>query len=212
MLNHPMNKDPFIYIEDNVLDNDFCKHVINKFENDSRPAWGTTFGGVELQIKKSKDLHISNESDWKEEDNVIGEVVGAKINEYNAHLNKSIPLTSRTTNELLPISFVQFHHGEQCTDSGYQIQKTEPGDGYVWHNDFAVQQPFGIRVLTFIFYLNTVDEGWTQFYNGFQVEPKEGRLLIFPSTFTYIHQGYPPKQDKYIVTGWIHESMEKIYN
>ena len=131
---------------------------------------------LNYKLKKVKNLHITNESDWKEEDNVIGEVVGAKINEYNAHLNKSIPLTSRTTNELLPISFVQFHHGEQCTDSGYQIQKTEPGDGYVWHNDFAVQQPFGIRVLTFIFYLNTVDEGWTQFYNGNQISPKAGRL------------------------------------
>ena len=68
----------------------------------------------------------------------------------------------------------------------------------------------GPRYLTFIWYLNTVDEGWTQFFNGNQVAPRQGRLLIFPSTWTYIHQGYPPKQTKYIITGWIQQN--KIQN
>ena len=207
-----INNDPFIYIEDNVLNTAFCKHLIDKFENDTRPEWGHTGGGVDLLIKKSKDLLITNLSDWQQEDTIFCETLGKKINQYNKHITDRIPLTSRTTNQPIQLSFKQGVHGNKITDCGYGIQKTAPGDGYTWHDDFFVDRFNGIRHLTYIFYLNDVDEGWTQFYNGNQVQPKTGRLLIFPSTWTYLHQGYPPKQDKYIVTGWASESIEKVLN
>ena len=95
---------------------------------------------------------------------------------------------------------------ESITDTGYQIQKTEPGKGYVWHHDGQFDQ-FKTRELTYILYLNDVDEGWTQFYNGNQVSPRAGRVIIFPATWTYIHQGYPPKQTKYLMTGWLHANL-----
>ena len=38
-----------------------------------------------------------------------------------------------------------------------------------------------------------------------KIKPKKGRLLIFPSTWTYIHGGNTPiSNDKYIVTGWFY--------
>ena len=86
----------------------------------------------------------------------------------------------------------------------YQIQKTEPGKGYIWHHDFVTSSIDNIqhtRHLTFVFYLNTVDEGWTQFYNGDQIAPETGTVVIF-LTWTYVHQGFPPLQTKYIMTGW----------
>ena len=207
-----INNDPFIYIEDNVLDNTFCKHLIDKFENDTRPEWGRTGAGVDLLIKKSKDLLITALSDWREEDTIFCKILGKQLNQYNKHLNDCIPLTSRTTNQPIELTCIKGAHGSKISDCGYGIQKTKAGDGYTWHDDFCVDSVNGIRHLTYIFYLNEVDEGWTQFYNGNQVQPKTGRLLLFPSTWTYIHQGYPPKQDKYIVTGWVSESIEKVLN
>ena len=207
-----INNDPFIYIEDNVLNKPFCKHLIDKFENDSRPEWGHTGGGVELLVKKSKDLCITNLSDWQQEDTILCDILSKEIKKYNKHLNDRIPLTSRTTKKPIELTCIRQSHGTKITDSGFGIQKTAPGDGYTWHDDFSVDKFNGIRHLTYIFYLNDVDEGWTQFYNGNQIQPKTGRLLIFPSTWTYLHQGYPPKQDKYIVTGWVSESLDKVFN
>ena len=43
------------------------------------------------------------------------------------------------------------------TDRGYQIQKYNPGGGYIWHQDFMVNAELGRRMFTFIFYLNDVD-------------------------------------------------------
>ena len=205
-----VNKDPYVYIEDNVFNPEFCKHVIDKFDNDSRKEWGVTSGGENFVVKKSKDLRISDWPDWQQEDKIFHEPLQYGIVNYHKHINNKIPLISRTLNLPIPLNAVRGTHGDSCTDSGYQIQRTLPGDGYTWHDDFQVNRGNGIRQLTFIFYLNTVDEGWTQFYHGDQVEPKTGRLLIFPSTWTYIHQGYPPKQVKYIMTGWVYESTEKI--
>ena len=148
--------------------------------------------------------------EWQEEDSIFHDTVQYAIRKYNEHINAKIPLISRTTDIPVELDATKTAHGDTITDQGYQIQKTMPGEGYTWHNDFSVNRDNGIRHLTFIFYLNSVDEGWTQFYNGDQVQPQTGRLVVFPATWTYTHQGYPPKQEKYIVTGWIFESTERI--
>ena len=143
-------------------------------------------------------------------DNYFHEIVTWAIEEYTQHLAVKVPLLDRRKNEVIEINPVTSNGGGAVTDQGYQMQKTLPGDGYTWHSDFEVNQNNGIRHLTFIFYLNTVDEGWTQFYNGDQVAPERGRVVIFPATWNYVHQGYPPKQNKYIVTGWVFESIQNI--
>ena len=67
-----------------------------------------------------------------------------------------------------------------------------------------------MRIITFLWYLNTVEEGGeTEFFNGrISIKPEKGKLLLFPSTWTYIHRGNMPiSNDKYILTGWIYCDM-----
>ena len=91
-------------------------------------------------------------------------------------------------------------------DYGFYIKKTLPGKGYIWHTDNTYSIDSNGRVITYILYLNTVEEGWTQFATGEQVAPELGKILMFPATWSYTHQGYPPKQTKYIMVGWLHEN------
>ena len=54
-------------------------------------------------------------------------------------------------------------------------------------------------------YLNDVKKGGeTEFLNqNERIEPKAGRICIFPADFPYVHRGNPPLQeDKYILTSW----------
>ena len=45
-------------------------------------------------------------------------------------------------------------------DTGYQIQKYDKNNGiYQWHNDYTILNSKSSRILTFIWYLNDVDEG-----------------------------------------------------
>ena len=193
-----INKDPYIYVEKNVLTKHRCESLIKKFEGDSRKSPGAVAGGLDFDTKKSTDLLISHFDDWNKHDTYIHPKLTQVLQNYYDHLNKK--LSTACPNHL---------HGmppANIKDTGYQIQRTDPGDGYIWHNDFTVSMQDGeqcTRQLTFIFYLNTVDEGWTQFYNGDQISPETGTVVIFPATWTYVHQGYPPLQTKYIMTGWV---------
>jgi len=192
--------DPYIYVEKNVLTKHRCEALIKKFEEDSRKKQGVTGAGLDLKIKNSLDLNISHCSDWAKHDSYVHPKLTKVIGNYYEHLGKVIDGTSFTGTppfkQVVPDNF---------KDTGYQIQKTEPGKGYIWHHDFVstnINNVQHTRHLTFIFYLNTVDEGWTQFYNGDQIAPETGTVVIFPATWTYVHQGFPPLQTKYIMTGW----------
>jgi hypothetical protein len=87
-----------------------------------------------------------------------------------------------------------------------KIQKTSPGGGYhIWHSEDATRL-HSCRVLVFTLYLNDVDDGGeTEFlYLSKRVQPKTGRMVIWPAGFTHTHRGNPPlKGDKYIITGWV---------
>ncbi len=84
------------------------------------------------------------------------------------------------------------------------MQKTKPGEYYKWHHD-SLSNKNKERLLSFIWYLNDVHVGGhTEFIDGTKIKPETGKLLIFPSTWTYVHQGAPPiSNTKYIITGWI---------
>lgn len=203
MIDSTLITDPYIYLEDNVLSQVRCKEIIDKFENDKH-FQGKTGLGVDIDIKNSKDMHVSTaEQNWSEEDKLFSQIISEGHVNYYAHLNNESKFYYFTNPQIK--HKYDPHHSEnlELFDTGYQIQKTKTGKGYVWHTDFSLDFG-GLRYLTFILYLNTVEEGWTQFYNGDQISPKAGRLVFFPATWTYVHQGYPPKQTKYIMTGWMH--------
>ena len=223
--------DPWIWVQDNVLPDDYCDYLVNTFEKEAAKGnthegetgaslvrKGKTMGdhidGVPNDnIKQSDDLKLEGDNRWTEDNNVLSKTLQPKILEYLEYTENAISLPHK------PIGFVETrpqavnlvqHQGAlsgTVTDTGFQIQRTKPHHGYGWHTDFWVDKQIGIRIITFIFYLNTVREGWTQFWNGDQIQPQKGRLLLFPSTATYYHQGYPPLDTKYIITGWLHKAI-----
>lgn len=62
------------------------------------------------------------------------------------------------------------------------------------------------RLATAICYLNDVEEGGeTEFlHQSVRVQPKRGRIVIWPAGFPYLHRGNPPLAgEKYILTSWM---------
>ncbi len=180
-----------IYVESyqNNLTNDFCNHVIRKFENDNNKIPGRSYRGVDIKIKDSTDLSVTESYDWDEEDNIFYEALKNPLDNY---LNEYVyPKKIQQT----PITY----------DTGYQIQRTTPlQNGYVWHHDSCVENN-AQRIVTYIWYLNTInEEGTTDFIDGTEIKPEQGKLILFPSFWTHIHKGNPPKKkNKYICTGWV---------
>ena len=199
------NLSDFIHVEYNTLSEEFCNGVIGKFETDSRKHQGRLGSGknsgVNVDIKDSIDLMISGLDDWKEEDKVLFDSVNKYSQKYR---NKNI-----LGDIEIPILL------DTMSDTGYQIQKTSPNSGYSWHDDFDPSYNYtsnaGVRVLSFIWYLNDVSEGgYTEFIDGTKIQPERGKFLIFPSSWNFIHRGFPPKKEsKYIITGWLHSDYSR---
>lgn len=186
------NVDDFIWVKDDTLSPEFCNHCIEKFERSHELRDGCVGAGIAKQIKDTKDLMVTHSKDWKEEDDIFKNSLQDCVMQYVEHI------------DAISNGFELSDH--DYYDTGYQIQRYEPDAGYKWHRDDNLTQSEEQRAFTFIWYLNTVEvDGYTQFVSGTRVRAKQGRLAIFPSGWTYLHRGYPPKnQRKYICTGWLH--------
>tara|TARA_Y100000996_G_scaffold367327_1_gene313100 strand:+ start:163 stop:738 length:576 start_codon:yes stop_codon:yes gene_type:complete len=89
---------------------------------------------------------------------------------------------------------------------GVQILKYEPGGYYTWHVDHGIHLN---RKISCIFYLNEDYEGGKiQFAfpaksQSFEVQPKENRMIIWPSNFLYPHRVTPVEKGvRYSAVCW----------
>ena len=85
------------------------------------------------------------------------------------------------------------------------LQKTEPLQGYHTFHAENVAWSNRNRTLTWMIYLNDVEEGGeTEFlYQQLKIKPKRNTCVIWPGSFTHLHRGNPPiSGTKYILTGW----------
>jgi hypothetical protein len=195
-----MDIDELIFVKQNSLSREFCDNAIEKFEKDTAKYQGVTGSGITLDTKQSFDLSVSRNDDWVEEDNVFSKSLSEGLVDYSRYLNVVIP---------------SYPGWNDLSDTGYQMQRTEPNSFYNWHHDSLCEKTgdgtIRERIFTFIWYLNDVDKrnnGYTEFIGGSRHQPKCGDLLFFPSTWLLMHRGYPPRrQKKYICTGWLYSNI-----
>ncbi len=96
---------------------------------------------------------------------------------------------------------------QDCTSQHMKVQKTPPKGGFhTWHCEHGYGEASEFRNLTWTLYLNDIPEGEgeTEFLEyGVKVQPKKGRLSLFPGAWTHTHRGNPVYScNKYIATGW----------
>lgn len=87
-----------------------------------------------------------------------------------------------------------------------KMQRTPPGGGYhIWHDERC---EWGVdhRQVVWMIYLNDMPEGEAEtefYYQKLRVNPKAGRLVMWPAAYTHVHRGNIVfSQNKYVITGW----------
>jgi hypothetical protein len=209
ILNMPPH-DPYVYEIRNNLSNEMCESIINKFkEEEEFQEEGFTIGGLNPGVKKTKEIYISHSCDrskfWKEIDKKLSTKLTQSLNEYAEFLIKnaiSDVLIEAITNDYWKLN-----------DTGYQIQEYKKNEGfYQWHTDGIpgnCNDNINQRMIAFIWYLNTVDVGGETMFSNGKIKAEKGKLLLFPTTWTYMHRGNMPISDnKYIITGWIYQRQK----
>lgn len=195
----------FIYENDNSLSMELCEEIIQKFESDDTKKLGTVISGYYPNIKDSIDLNISNDTKWEYIYCHLFTELMHNVKMYTKKMNdiyKNCNIYQKTSESFKII--------EDCIDvPSMFIKKYEANKGkYVYHNDFCIDYLNGkYRKISFLWYLNNVEVGGeTDFFAGqVKIQPKMGKLILFPACWTFPHSGKVPYSDnKYILTGWIY--------
>ncbi len=228
----------FIGIYDDVLDADFCAHLIEKFEHSEHKHKGLTGHGVDLAKKDSLDITINQHPDWRSEFDRIGLLTLQQVmryaREYPFLLVGSLAsaLKDSDTGEMktlghedvakLPDETLAMIVRRLYRVGSINLQKYDRGRGgyHHWHSELYPhpRDPANDtlhRVLLFMYYLNDVEQGGQTsfFFQDNHVAPRRGRMVIAPAGFTHTHKGQVPESgDKYILTSWImFRRSEQIY-
>ena len=203
--------EQYIYTNNVSLSHKMCKNIIQLFEAENAKHKGSTLGGVNTNIKDTTDykLPLDKGTKWSRIIDLLNKELANNIKAYAFNVNKRIDIVEESSTE----KYRLFPDGPLTYDT-FLIQRYTKNEGrYTYHDDARIDwKETSYRVLTYIWYLNTVDEGGeTEFWATHQVKPSVGKLVIFPATWSYPHRGkMPVSNDKYILTGWIYLKDSKM--
>ncbi|MFV1984717.1 MAG: 2OG-Fe(II) oxygenase [Thiohalomonadales bacterium] len=183
-----IKNNSFIFTKENALPGDLCIEMIKRFEENKDDQYEGRVGQTadrDRSIKKSTDLVVSNKSHWADVDKALFHSLGMAVREFRESY--------------------AFFKGP-FKDSGYAIQRTNPGEHYHWHIDGG-SHDFMNRQLVAVWYLNDVagPGGETEFlFQDIRITPERGKLVLFPPFWTHEHRGVTlEKGVKYIATTWV---------
>lgn len=190
-----------LYLFEKNLPENFCRHLIERFQEDDRKHPGVTGGGVQKNVKDTTDINIILHEDWQEEKKFLDQALHKAFDKIEVVHNYGWPYPFEDE-EGGTVNFYQ---------DAYNMQEYIPQTiGYKWHSDAMCVSTMGsFRVMTYLWYINDIEDGGeTEFCFGDKVKPKEGTLILFPCWPTFFHRGNPPlAHKKYIVTGWLYQQL-----
>jgi hypothetical protein len=197
----------YFHINENSLSKELCIDIINLFENEKKYP-GTTISGINKDIKNTMEVLIptnSNSPLFKKLRTLLDKELNNNVKKYVNNINNLVSNVEENSDRKFNI-FNDFLFFETM-----QIQKYDKQKGrYIYHHDFVIDEKENkYRVITFIWYLNNVEEGGeTEFWKDYKIKPTAGKLVLFPASWTFPHRGKMPiSDDKYIITGWVYTKM-----
>jgi len=217
----------FIEVYDDALDADTCARVIQRFEASGKAARGQVGSGVDVALKNSWDIRITDYAEWGDVVSRFNHVVMTGFKRYLrkyphaalAPLYMKVPDPVTGEFKIVDAEVVATLDDQTLTaivarvfrPGTINVQKyvADQGGYPYWHCELYPKMDNGEtlhRVVLWTIYLNDrFSEGETEFlYQQRRIPPRTGSLLIAPTAFTHTHRGNMPKgADKYIATSWV---------
>jgi len=213
MINSNSFYEKYIYINKSFLSKELCNIIIEMFEDEINGKYeGLTAGGITKDVKKTTDFIIPKElkdnndftiKKWSKIQKILSEELDRNVNKYINNIFTSLNIDKKENNTKYNVFSQKF-----LTHDKFMIQKYNKNDGkFTYHDDFKIDWDLQrYRVITYIWYLNNVENGGeTEIWDDFKIKPETGKLLLFPASWTFPHRGIMPISDnKYIITGWLY--------
>ena len=182
---------------ENFIPKELCDDIIQRFENE--PQKGQSLIGdstgllLDLERRNSIHIHMRNMKDCQHIENELDSKTKDAINVYKMEFcnyfkryNEDPNFINHVIFENRPIYFNEF-----------VVQRVTPKSQFKWHTDEGEGYAH-----TGIIYLNNLDikdGGATEFACGRKVQPKAGKLLLFPGGWSNVHRGCFVHKYKYMI-------------
>lgn len=225
----------FIEVYDDLLSIDDCSAIVQRMRQSTQLQAGQVGGGVHPELKRSRDLRISGNAQWRDIEQRLQQAVFTGLLRYLRRYPQVL---------ISPLMLqVEGHDGQPrrlaaedfpgmddsalvalartCLRPGaINLQWYTAGEGGYpyWHCELFPRDAGGEtlhRHLLWTLYLNNdFDQGETEFlFQQRKIAPRTGSLLIAPTAFTHTHRGNRPQRgDKFIATSWIlFQAAQQLY-
>jgi hypothetical protein len=176
-----------IFVCDDSLDSKTCDLLISTFES-------------------NPNLHERIDNDKKPNFTQVNLTTNSKMNDevesvHNLLISKTIKHRDEYYEFVDKRVFPKKHSFEQFRIKKYNNDGNDLFDTHVDVQDYSSAR----RFLTFMWYLNDVETGGRTVFHNLQIEPKAGRLIIFPPLWMFPHRGESPiSNEKYILHTYLH--------
>jgi hypothetical protein len=186
-----------IFLYTNALSDILCEEIYDfYYSNRQIAAKGVTMGGQNYSVKNTFDIS-STES-----------VPEGPLRDKYVDLDNKIYQSLKLVSQAYIENFNFLAEAPNLKDTGYLWQMYEANSGfYKEHIDGECWNPLvANRVLAFVVYINTVEEGGETYFRhqNLKVKPVKGSVAVFPTSWTHPHQAIVPvSNDKLIISSFI---------
>lgn len=199
-----MDNDHCIFEFDDFISKEKCVEIIERFENDpeKRPAGIMTIHNTEATVivnekrKSGREISVDPENKWSDLYFFVLETFAKKVSRQVPEMFcKHFEKYGEDANV---INDLYFKNTKLFPGPCLTLNCTTPNTSYAWHSDHGIAQSY----FTGLLYLNDIDPedgGATEFLFGKRVQPKAGKLLMFPSVWSVPHRGMHVRVNKYAI-------------
>ena len=188
------NFEDFIYMDDEALPEQTCEEI-TKFVKEHKQKFiqlSVKHTAFEPQREKTKQDDMWFYVQWfntfpNNHYDLISEIIKKGIGEYLQKYSVTFDYLSLSSPKIK-----------------YHI--VHPHGGYhTWHSEWSGGDRTDSMLVWHLSLTSHKEEGELEFlYYGKRIEPKAGRLIMWPSYFTHTHKGNPIRTntEKHYMTGW----------
>ena len=157
-----LKKEDYIHISHNSITDELCDDILTIFENNIIKN--------DLYIESKNCCYEIIDTDYKKIRIFLKNELIRNLKEYDKNINK-------VNNKILNYEVFENFKFYIKTDRYLNYENYEIQDKFNWNSN-------GWKVLNFIWFLNDI-EGEFIFWNKYNVNPKKGTLIIFPSSWCF---------------------------
>ena len=193
----------YVGVYDSILEPKLCHKLVELFETNHQDISDQSTG-YHLQNflrRKVDEIDLWSCPDFK---NIYREVILDGIF-YSLELYKK---------QIGDPYNVIYNNSKECKLERFRLRRYSRNDGFFSKHCNIVNASSSERLLVIMFYLNTVLYGGETVFTDmdFNVQPKEGRILIFNPSFMYPHKSNKPISDhKYTLQTYLHYTDGGVY-